>query len=53
MLKIGDKVRYGDLNEIGKIIAITNIMKNNICFVKYGLFKKMWCFEDSLEKVGE
>lgn len=53
MLKIKDKVRYIGLDKIGKIVKIKSIGEDVVCLVKYGFFKKHWCFEFSLEKVGD
>jgi len=46
--KIKDKVKTG--YGIGKIVKIKFIGKNPIYLIKYSLIKKLWAFEDSIEK---
>ena len=46
--KIKDKVKTG--YGVGKIVQIKFIGSNPVYLIKYGLLKKLWAFEDSIEK---
>lgn len=52
MYNIGDKVRtgYGIGKIVDKKVLEAGNSKTNCYLIKYRLFKKLWCFEDSIEE---
>lgn len=46
--KIKDRVKTGYGN--GKIVKIKFIENSPVYLIKYSLLKKLWAFEDSIEK---